>query len=103
MDGQHYLSHYEIYLQAMTEIGANTQPIRQFIQAFSQPGSILLTLCNTPAIVRNFVAVTFDFFSTETHELAAAFVYGREAITETMLLHYWPHWKERFHSGINPV
>ncbi len=84
MDGKNYLSHYEIYLQAMTEIGANTQPIHQFIRDFSQSDSNMLTICNTPAIVRCFVATTFDFFSTETHELAAAFVYGREAITETM-------------------
>ena len=84
MDGKNYVSHYEIYLQAMTEIGANTQPIQQFIQAFSKPGSIMSMLYDIPDRVCRFVATTFDFFNTETHELAAAFVYGREAITETM-------------------
>jgi hypothetical protein len=83
-DGQYTLSHYELYLAAMTEIGADTQPIHHFIHAFNNPGSMMLTLWDTPESARRFLATTFDFFGAETHELAAAFVYGREAITETM-------------------
>ena len=83
-DGQRYLSHYELYLESMMQIGADTQPINHFIRAFANPGSLMLMLLEIPGSVRQFVATTFDFFGTETHELAAAFVYGREAITETM-------------------
>ena len=83
-DGQLYLSHYELYLAAMTQIGADTQPINYFIRAFANPGSIMLKFFEIPDSIREFVTTTFDFFGTETHELAAAFVYGREAITETM-------------------
>lgn len=37
-----------------------------------------------PVSVRQFVETTFSFFNQETHVLAAAFVYGCEAITASM-------------------
>ena len=43
-----------------------------------------MNLWDTPDVVRQFITTTFDFFGAGTPELAAAFVYGREAITECM-------------------
>ena len=37
-----------------------------------------------PSAIQQFIYTTFGFFSQETHILAAAFVYGREAITASM-------------------
>ena len=69
---------------AMRQIGADSQPITHFIQAFANPGALTLNLWDTPDVVRQFITTTFDFFGAGTPELAAAFVYGREAITECM-------------------
>ena len=85
-DGQGYCSHFELYLSAMRTIGANIQPIQHFLQRLSQ-GEILIAALETvalPLTIQQFILTTFGFFSQETHLLAAAFVYGREAITASM-------------------
>jgi Protein of unknown function (DUF3050) len=87
-DGQRYGSHFELYLTAMRTIGANTQPIQHFLQRLSQ-GEVLIAASeavNLPPAIQKFIFTTFGFFSQETHLLAAAFVYGREAITASMFM-----------------
>ena len=85
-DQQHYLSHFELYLTAMKQIGANRQPIQTFL-------SLLRTGCDVtkalyelklPLSVQQFVTTTFSFFPDEIHILAAVFVYGREAMTTSL-------------------
>ena len=79
-DGQRYSSHFELYLTAMRTLGANTQPIKQFLQRLSQ-GDILIVASESvglPPAIQEFVCTTFNFFAWDTHILAAAFVYGRE-------------------------
>jgi hypothetical protein len=85
-DQQHYLSHFELYLTAMKQIGATVEPIRTFL-------SLLRTGCDVtkalyelalPLSVQQFVTTTFGFFTEPPHTIAAAFVYGREAITPSL-------------------
>ncbi len=85
-DTQQYCSHFELYLEAMRAIGANTQPIQNFLQRLSQHEILIHAAENLklPSAVQQFIYTTFGFFSQETHILAAAFVYGREAITASM-------------------
>jgi hypothetical protein len=80
LDG-HYLSHFELYLSAMEEIGADRTPIEGFVartragvdpfQALHHP--------DIPATVQEFVRHTLKV-ATEgaPHEVAASFCHGRE-------------------------
>ncbi len=85
-DGKTYCSHFELYLQAMQAIGANTQLIQNFLYRLSQ-GEMLIQAaesCQLPSAIQQFIHTTFGFFSRNTHIIAAAFVYGREAITSSL-------------------
>ena len=85
-DGVSYLSHYEMYLNAMGALGADTSVMHKFLSQLSNDVSLLDALNSAPILpsTRAFVETTFSFFEGSTHEIAAAFVYGREVITPYM-------------------
>lgn len=81
-----YLSHFHLYLGAMEEVGADTQPIRDFIKALEQgisPGEALAPL-TIPATTKSFVQHTLTAAGGSTHEIAAVFLLGREDIIPQM-------------------
>lgn len=82
-----YASHFELYLQAMTEVGADTSPIQEFTSAL-QAGVPLEAALNAAAILpstRNFVRSTLRLACDGSpHEVAAAFFYGREDVIPDM-------------------
>jgi hypothetical protein len=87
-DGAHYASHFEIYIQAMEKIGANTVYIEKLLNSLKdginlEEAMILLPIRKG---TKDFVLTTFSFFGLEAHELAAVFVYGREGITSSLFL-----------------
>ncbi len=87
-DRKGYSSHFELYLTAMRAIEADTQPIQRFLQRLSR-GEMLISAAEAiplPDAIQQFVCTTFSFFAWDTHILAAAFVYGREAITASMFM-----------------
>jgi hypothetical protein len=81
------ISHFELYLEAMEECGANTAPIRTLLaavktqgEAFSLQSPSLRTM-GAPAAAKRFVESTFDTIQTDKpHTLAAAFTFGREDV-----------------------
>ncbi len=75
-----HASHFESYLHAMTEIGADTQPVLQFIEKVNNSGlRIALKNADIPAPAKQFMAFTFEVIkSNQAHLLAAALAYGRE-------------------------
>ncbi len=82
-----YLSHFEIYLQAMRECGANTEPIQSFVSGVRAGLSVeeALDAPSLPPGIRPFVIDTMGIArSGQTHRVAAAFAYGREEITPAM-------------------
>lgn len=85
-DGVTYKSHYEIYIDAMRKIGATTFSIESLHRSLQNGLSIQRSLEQTMTLpeTKQFVLTTFSFFDQEAHQLAAAFVYGREAITANM-------------------
>ena len=85
-DQQHYLSHFELYLTAMKQVGANRQPIQTFLSLLKIGCDVTKALyeLKLPLSVQQFVTTTFSFFPDEPHVLAAVFVYGREAITTSL-------------------
>jgi hypothetical protein len=85
-DSKAYCSHFELYLQAMHALRADTRPIEYFLQRLKK-GDILIAAMESarlPVAIQQFLLTTFSFFTQDTHILAAAFVYGREAITTAM-------------------
>jgi len=85
-DGAHYQSHYEIYLRAMENLGADTSPINQLQESLLKGATIndALETLHIRQKTKDFVKTTFSFFNQDVHKIAAAFVYGREGITANM-------------------
>jgi hypothetical protein len=84
-NGNH-LSHFDLYCQAMLEVGANTTPINTFLDAVSTNGiDWALANTNIPTPSRNFMLSTFTIIKRgKAHEIAAAFTYGRETVIPQM-------------------
>ncbi|MBK4995941.1 DUF3050 domain-containing protein [Pseudomonas sp. S37] len=90
-----FISHLDLYLSAMDEIGADTGPFRQF-QALLQAGVPLaqaLTTVDIPLPAKVFVSKTLDVaLHGSTEQVLAYFFFGREDIIPDMfggLLQRW--------------
>lgn len=85
--GGGYLSHFELYLQAMHECDANVTPIQTFVDGLRTGRSVEEALATSavPPGVGPFVRATMAMArSAEPHRVAAAFAYGREEIIPAM-------------------
>jgi hypothetical protein len=74
-------SHFELYLEAMKEAGADTLPVERFIEKLKAglPMDQALEQATLPKSVGEFVRGTFVLLAHgRMHEIAAAFTYGRE-------------------------
>lgn len=85
VEGQ-YLSHFELYLKAMDEIGADTSNVLNFIKKVSNQGiGNALEHSDIPKPSKDFTATTFNFIeSDKPHQVAAALALGREHIIPCM-------------------
>lgn len=82
-----YGSHFELYLGAMREIGADTTSIDVFLRLLSEriPLSEALGRSSVPPPVVPFVETTFEIIAEgRTHAIAAAFALGREDLVPAM-------------------
>ncbi len=81
-----FSSHFELYQQAMAEIGANTAPSVEFIQTVKKHGiKKALSLDCVPMPSRIFSTTTFLFIQdNKPHQVAAALALGREHIIPCM-------------------
>lgn len=82
----YYISHFDLYLNAMVEIGADISQIQDFIYALRQsfPVEKSLDPLDIPESTKAFVRSTLETTSKSTHEVAAAFLLGREDIIPAM-------------------
>jgi hypothetical protein len=68
-----YWSHFELYLKAMTEIGADTRPILNFLNTQNYT--------HLPSEISNFVSFNLDVAKNgQDHQVAAVFFFGREKL-----------------------
>jgi hypothetical protein len=83
--GEH-ASHFELYLRAMEEIGADTGPVRRFVATVAGDGiEAGLALADVPEPARRFSGKTFEFIGGgQSHVVAAALALGREHIIPGM-------------------
>jgi hypothetical protein len=80
-----YFSHFEIYLQAMEQCGADTRRINAFIRYVERdpPLSLLLAQNYLPETIRGYLTDTFDMIiNKDIHVLAACFAFAHEHIAE---------------------
>jgi hypothetical protein len=82
-----YLSHLDLYLRAMAELGANTHQFDRFRSLVRLGASVeeAMTGSGVPSHVKTFVAHTMALANSgSTEEVLAAFFYGREDIIPDM-------------------
>jgi hypothetical protein len=81
-----YLDHFRLYLTAMREIAADTQPAEQLVEALRNGCDVeaaLDSISIAPA-TRRFVSSTLEVVKRPMHELAAVFLFGRENLIPLM-------------------
>ena len=85
-DGQTTLSHFELYLEAMREVGADTSRVETFVESVGQMGvDKALDEAGLPVSIDQFVRHTFDVIrSNKPWVVCAAFAFGRESIIPDM-------------------
>lgn len=82
-----YRSHFEIYLEAMRELGADSRPAETLIRGLERGLSPrrALAAAGAPPAARAFVATTLGIVASgEPHRVAAAFAVGREEVIPAM-------------------
>lgn len=92
--GGHY-SHFELYLDAMREIGASTQQIERFINLQSEGVhyAVALQRVNAGQAAATFVSHTLHTaLHAPAHSVAAAFLHGRESVIPQMFQNILDRW-----------
>jgi len=83
------ISHFELYLKAMEQAGANKIPIQELISTL-QTGKLVdqaLATSSLPDAAKRFAQHTFDLIEkNQPHILAAVFTFGREDLIPDMFL-----------------
>ena len=81
-----HASHFELYCDAMREVGANPAPAIRFAETAADKGfEAALSLNVAPPAAAQFMRSTFGFVATgKPHVVGAAFALGREHIIPAM-------------------
>lgn len=85
--GRH-VSHFQWYLEAMEEIGADVGPVQRFVKRLRNgtPTDVALADPGIPDESREFTRTTLSFLEMPLHVRAAVFFYGREDLIPRMFL-----------------
>jgi hypothetical protein len=84
-DGR-YISHFDLYIEAMEEIGADPTRVLNFVERIHSVG-LFEAMEVAPAASRAFMQSTFGFIgSDKPHVAAAAFAFGRETVIPGMYM-----------------
>src|SRR5215470_2659311 len=82
-----YLSHFELYVEGMTEAGADVGPITAFLGHVRDGMPVIdaLKVAEVPVAAADFVSTTWDIIErAPVHCQAAAFAFGREDLIPEM-------------------
>ncbi|MBI3517731.1 MAG: DUF3050 domain-containing protein [Bacteroidetes bacterium] len=82
-------SHFELYLDAMHQCGANTAPIETFVNVLKETGDFPLAYqaSKTPEAAKAFVDFTFGIINSKKDYLQSAiFTFGREDLIPGMFM-----------------
>lgn len=82
-------SHFELYVDAMQQCGADTSAIEKFITSLKETGKLDLAFkaANVPTAAKDFVDFTFQVIdSGKSHVQSAVFTFGREDLIPAMFI-----------------
>ena len=100
MDGTR-LSHFEMYLEAMHACGASTKGVETFLNDVKNTQNIFVSIKTSDLHpnIKRFLDFTFNVIeSGKTHEIAAAFTFGREDLIPNMFTEILKEFKNNFPS-----
>ncbi len=89
-----YKSHFDMYIDAMQEIGSDTNQIFSFISCLRNHDSVSDALNNVDVdpVVSDFVKFSFDTINTKKdHIIASVFTFGREGLIADMFIEILNH------------
>jgi thiaminase len=98
------MSHFEMYLQAMQSMGANTQEMGRFIELISNqvPIEEALDACMINPETKAFVRFTFSIIQRgKIHEIASVFTFGREDLIPEMFIEMVKELKANHQSALD--
>ena len=85
-DDGHYVSHFDLYIEAMREIGADPTQVLEFVKNVPVKG-LFESMDVVPAASRAFMESTFGFIHSEKPwVIASAFAFGRETVIPGMYM-----------------
>lgn len=92
-------SHFKMYLEAMQDIGASTHAINKFIEQIQHGTDVFLVISTSdlPESVKSFLIFTFNtIYREQSHQVASAFTFGREALIPDMFTEIISNIENRF-------
>lgn len=92
-------SHFEMYLDAMQQCGANTPPVLHFLEHVKRTQNIFVSIKQSElhANVKAFLDFTFRVIEEgKPHQIAAAFTFGREDLIPSMFTEILRNFQENF-------
>ena len=98
MDGKRQ-SHFEMYLEAMNQCGANTLAVQRFLEDIQKTQNIFVSIKHAEVHpnVRAFLDFTFRVIEEgKAHKIAAAFTFGREDLIPTMFTEILKNFQQNF-------
>jgi hypothetical protein len=101
LDGRR-LSHFEMYLEAMQDCGANTSGIVQFLEEVNSLQNIFVAIKKSELHPNCKAFLDFTFRVIEEgkpHEIAAAFTFGREDLIPSMFTEILRNFQSNFPSN----
>lgn len=84
--GERHLSHFELYLVAMDEVGADTAPVVRLVDGVRAGADVIDAAAGMPAACISFLRTSFALLEQPLHMRAAAFYYGRELTIPGMFM-----------------
>ncbi|HEY9001642.1 MAG TPA: DUF3050 domain-containing protein [Mucilaginibacter sp.] len=80
-------SHFELYLRAMEQAGADTSTVNAFIGALQNGTPLQEAITMLPGAALDFVKHTFEVIATQKpHIIAAVFTFGREDLIPSIFI-----------------
>ncbi|MGO4819823.1 MULTISPECIES: DUF3050 domain-containing protein [unclassified Flavobacterium] len=92
-------SHYEMYIEAMKDCGADTTAIESFLGEINSLQNIFVAIkiSNLHPNIKAFLDFTFRVIEEgKPHEIAAAFTFGREDLIPSMFTEILKNFQENF-------